>query len=48
MEKGGLDYARQQMQRYQNQAFNLLEPLPETAYKTSLIQLVKFTTERNH
>ena len=47
MEKGGLDYARQRMQHYQNQAFNLLEPLPESTYKTSLIQLVKFTTERN-
>ncbi|MFN8155638.1 MAG: polyprenyl synthetase family protein [Bacteroidia bacterium] len=48
MELGGLDYARRQMQAYQTKAFGLLEGLPESPYKTSLVNLVRFTTERNH
>ncbi len=48
MEAGGLVYARDKMQHFQNQAFSYIEDLPASAYKTSLIQLVRFTTERNH
>ena len=48
MEHGGLEYARKQMQAYQEKAFRLLDGLPESEYKTSLINLVRFTTERNH
>lgn len=48
MEAGGLVYARDKMQHFQNQAFSFIEDLPASAYKTSLIQLVRFTTERNH
>ena len=45
---GGLDYARKAMYSYQQKAFDLLEGIPDSNYKESLINLVKFTTERNH
>lgn len=45
---GGLDYAREKMQHFQNQAFSLMEGLSESPYKQSMMQLVRFTTERNH
>lgn len=48
MEAGGLEYARKAMYEYQQKAFDLLTDIPESEYKTSLINLVKFTTERNH
>ncbi len=48
MEAGGLNYAREQMQHYQNQAFKLLDERPESEYKSALLQLVRFTTERSH
>lgn len=48
MELGGLDYARKQMQVYQTRAFQLLEGIPDSEYKQSLVSLVRFTTERNH
>ena len=48
MELGGLEYARKKMLAYQEKAFQLLDPLPESEYKSSLVSLVRFTTERNH
>jgi octaprenyl-diphosphate synthase len=48
LSSGGLDYARKAMYSYQQKAFDLLEGIPESNYKESLINLVKFTTERNH
>lgn len=44
---GGLDYAKEKMLRYQEEAFKILETFPESQYKTGLEQLVRFTTERN-
>jgi octaprenyl-diphosphate synthase len=43
---GGIDYARNTMERYYLQALDLLKSLPESKYKTSLAQLVRFTIER--
>ena len=43
---GGMDYARQQMEAYQIEAFNILEDLPAHSSRDSLEQLVRFTTER--
>ena len=43
---GGMDYAEQQMLKYQDEAFALLHELPEHASRTALEQLVRFTTER--
>jgi octaprenyl-diphosphate synthase len=48
MEAKGLDYARKAMHEYQQKAFDLLTAYPEGVYKTSLLNLVRFTTERNH
>lgn len=48
MNAGGFEYARQAMMQYQNKAFTFLEEIPDGTYKASLINLVRYTTERNH
>jgi len=48
MDLGGLDYARKQMQVYQEKAFGYLQAVPESAYRQSLSDLVLFTTQRSH
>jgi octaprenyl-diphosphate synthase len=45
---GGLEYAIDCMNRYKSKAFTMLESFPESDYKSSLMQLVRFTTERSH
>lgn len=45
-ESGGLEYAREVMQRYQQEAFDLLYEFPPSADRDSLEQLVRYTTER--
>lgn len=44
---GGIEYAQASMQRYHQAALELLNVFPESPYKTSLIQLVQFTIDRN-
>jgi octaprenyl-diphosphate synthase len=46
--KGGMEYAEQAMRRFHEEANALLEDLPETPYKKSLQELVKFTIERKN
>lgn len=43
---GGLDYAKEKMFAYQQEAFELLKDFPDSEYKTGLEQLIKYTTER--
>jgi len=43
---GGIEYAKSKMQEYHEQALAVLEPLPPSTYKASLIDLVQFTIER--
>ncbi len=43
---GGLDYARSRMDAYQQEAFIILNELPQNESRDSLQQLVRFTTER--
>lgn len=43
---GGMDYATRQMELYQEEAFNILNNLPEHSSREGLRQLVRFTTER--
>ena len=43
---GGMDYATQQMEAYQLEAFNILNDLPAHSSRDALEQLVRFTTER--
>ena len=47
VERGGIDYAREQMLDYRGKALELLQSFPENKFRTSLEQLVVFTTERN-
>lgn len=44
---GGMDYAREKMLLYQQEAFDILKEFPQNTYREALEQLVKFTTERN-
>ena len=43
---GGMDYATQQMEAYQEEAFHILNDLPAHSSRDALEQLVRFTTER--
>lgn len=44
---GGLDYATEQMLKYQQEAFDILDTIPNGGeYKLGLEQLVRYTTER--
>lgn len=44
---GGMDYAKERMLQYQQEAFDILKEFPENIYRTALERLVRFTTERN-
>jgi octaprenyl-diphosphate synthase len=44
--EGGLDYAHGKMMEYRGKALSLLETFPASQYRSSLEQLVIFTTER--
>lgn len=46
-QNGGLTYAQSQMQKYQNEAFDILNTFPQGEARTGLEQLVRFTIERN-
>lgn len=43
---GGINYAKEAMDRYYRKALAMLSEFPESAYKNSLTNLVKFTIER--
>lgn len=43
---GGMDYASRQMEIYQQEAFDILNELPDHSSRNALQQLVRFTTER--
>lgn len=45
---GGMEYATEKMKAYQSRAFEVLDTFPDSNYKNSLRELVKYTTERNH
>ena len=45
-EKGGIEYATQQMEKYYKLSLEMIDSLPESEYRTSLSQLVQFTIER--
>lgn len=46
IENGGIDYAYQKMIALKNEALALLEPIPDSPSKNSLIMLVEYTTNR--
>lgn len=43
---GGIEYATQIMSNYMNEALNILSDFPESTYRNSLENLVKYTIER--
>ncbi|HLO45944.1 MAG TPA: polyprenyl synthetase family protein [Leadbetterella sp.] len=43
---GGIDYTKNIMQNFVNQAYEILDSFPESAHKNSLKNLVQFTIER--
>jgi len=45
-EAGGIDYAKQAMERYYRKSMEMIETLPESNYRSSLSQLVQFTINR--
>ena len=45
-QRGGLDYAQQQMKLYTDEAFAILNTFPADDMRTGLEELVRFTTER--
>ena len=45
---GGIEYAKQSMNKFHGQATEALSALPPSVYKTSLEQLVQFTIERKN
>jgi octaprenyl-diphosphate synthase len=44
---GGISYAREKMMEYRQKAIDLLQTFPPSEFRTSLEELVVFTTERN-
>jgi len=45
---GGIEYANKAMNKFREDALQILAGFPESRYKESLIQLVQFTIERNN
>jgi octaprenyl-diphosphate synthase len=45
---GGVEYARRKMAELQQAAFDLVAGYADSPYKRSLMNLVRFTTERDH
>jgi octaprenyl-diphosphate synthase len=45
---GGIDYATGVMNKFHQDALQLLSAFPESDYKKSLVQLVQFTIDRNN
>ena len=44
---GGVEYARQKMGEYRQQALDCLQNLPDSEARQALADLVEYTTERN-
>lgn len=45
---GGIQYAEQRMHEYRSKALDILDTFPDSPSRTSLVNLVKYTTERQH
>lgn len=45
---GGMEYATMKMNEYQTKAFEVLETFPDSVFRRSLKDLVRYTTERTH
>lgn len=45
---GGIEYAKEVMQQYYQKAISILNEIPDSNYKTSLADLVRFTIDRKN
>lgn len=45
---GGIEYAKEVMQQYYQKAISILDEIPDSNYKTSLADLVRFTIDRKN
>ena len=45
---GGIEYAIEKMNKFHQDALDILKDIPESPYKNSLIQLVQFTIDRTN
>jgi octaprenyl-diphosphate synthase len=45
---GGIEYAEKVMNAYHQEALAILEELPDSVYRKSIIQLVQYTIDRNN
>ncbi len=45
---GGIEYAKEVMQQYYEKAISILDGMPDSNYKTSLADLVRFTIDRKN
>lgn len=45
-QSGGIEYTKEKMKLYHQEAIDILQKFPESEYKTALLQLVDFTIER--
>lgn len=48
LKSGGIEYAEKRMHEFRDKALAILDSFPENPSRTSLINLVKYTTERKH
>lgn len=48
IKSGGIQYAETKMNEYKNKALEILSTFPDCVSKTSLLELVKYTTERKN
>ncbi len=48
IKSGGIQYAETKMNEYKNKALEILSEFPDCVSKTSLLELVKYTTERKN
>jgi octaprenyl-diphosphate synthase len=46
LHSGGMEYALNKMNEYRDKALAMLQTIPESEYKKSFIELIRFTTER--
>ena len=44
---GGIEYAQKAMEKFHQEALEMLQQFPDSPYKESLVQLVQFTIDRN-
>ncbi|HSG67826.1 MAG TPA: polyprenyl synthetase family protein, partial [Bacteroidales bacterium] len=45
-ESGGIDYAKKKMMEFRDEAIEILESFPQSPAKKAMVELVRYTTDR--